>query len=156
MKSLTEAAKKTIVEKALNRKDQTLTEIAKLNNVAISSLARWIKQYKGESVSTKPLSREKRFEHLMVSANLDEVALGAYCRKHGLYSFQLDEWKKEFLNNDSDSKKSKESAELHSLKAENNSLKKDLLRKDRALAETTALLVLKKKADLLFGGQEDD
>lgn len=156
MKSLTEAAKKAIVEKALNRKDQTLTDIAKLNNVAISSLARWIKQYKGESVSTKPLSREKKFEHLMASANLDEVALGAYCRKHGLYSFQLDEWKKEFLNSVSDLKKSKESSELHSLKAENNTLKKDLLRKDRALAETTALLVLKKKADLLFGGQEDD
>lgn len=156
MKSLTEAAKKAIVEKAINRKDQTLTEIARLNNIAISSLARWIKKYKGESTSTKPLSREKKFEHLMASANLDEAALGAYCRKHGLYSFQLDDWKKEFLNNVSDSKKSKESSELHNLKAENNSLKKDLLRKDRALAETTALLVLKKKVDLLFGGQEDD
>ena len=44
----------------------------------------------------------------MASAHLDEVALGAYCRKHGLYSFQLDEWKKEFLNSDSGSKKSKE------------------------------------------------
>ena len=92
----------------------------------------------------------------MASAHLDEVALGAYCRKHGLYSFQLDEWKKEFLNSDSGSKKSKESSEIYGLKAENNSLKKNLLRKDRALAETTALLVLKKKADLLFGGQEDD
>ena len=156
MKSLTEAAKKAIVEKALNNKNKTMGEIADENNVARSTLSKWIRKYKGESASTKPVSREKKFEHLMASANLDEVALGAYCRKHGLYSFQLDEWKKEFLNNDSGSKKSKESSELHSLKAENNSLKKNLLRKDRALAETTALLVLKKKADLLFGGQEDD
>lgn len=156
MKSLTEAAKKAIVEKAISRKDQSLTEIAQLHNVAISSLARWIKQYKKESTVTKELSREKKFEHLMASGHLDEVALGAYCREHGLYSFQLDEWKKEFLSSPADSKKRRERAELSDLKAENNSLKKDLLRKEKALAETTALLVLKKKADRFFGGIKDD
>jgi transposase len=35
-------------------------------------------------------------------------------------------------------------------------LKKDLHRKDRALAETTALLVLKKKADLIWGTEETE
>ena len=35
-------------------------------------------------------------------------------------------------------------------------LKSDLNRKDKALAELTALLILKKKADLLWGGSEDD
>ena len=156
MKSLTEAAKKAIVEKVLNTRDKTMSEIADENNIARSTLSKWVKKYKGESTTTDPLSREEKFEHLIASANLDEAALGAYCRKHGLYSFQLAEWKKELLNPKAEIKKAKEKAELSALKAENNSLKKDLLRKDKALAETTALLVLKKKADWVFGGIKDD
>jgi len=35
-------------------------------------------------------------------------------------------------------------------------LERDLARKDRALAETTALLVLKKKADLIWGSGENE
>ena len=47
-------------------------------------------------------------------------------------------------------------AEMGKLRAENKELKRDLHRKDRALAETTALLVLKKKADLLWGTGENE
>jgi transposase len=46
--------------------------------------------------------------------------------------------------------------EVKVLRLENNELKKNLNRKDRALAETTALLVLKKKADAIWGDNEDD
>ena len=42
-KSLTESAKKAIVEKALNRADKTLTEIATQNNIACSTLSKWIR-----------------------------------------------------------------------------------------------------------------
>ena len=49
-----------------------------------------------------------------------------------------------------------ERAEMCELKAENKELKRDLYRKDRALAETTALLVLKKKADLIWGTEENE
>ncbi len=46
-------------------------------------------------------------------------------------------------------------AELKALRAENNLLKKELRRKDSALAEATALLILKKKANLIWGVDED-
>ena len=156
-KPLTESAKKAIVEKALNRNpEQTLTEIATQNNIVCSTLSKWIRKYQENPGSTSTLSRSTQFEHLVATAHLEEAALGAYCRQHGLYSFQLVQWKKELLNPAVESKKVKDKVELNSLKIEHQRLKKDLLRKDRALAETTALLVLKKKADLLFGGPEDD
>ncbi len=59
-------------------------------------------------------------------------------------------------NTGNEQKPSKESAELKALRSENKRLKKDLNRKDKALAETSALLVLKKKADLIWGDPEDD
>ena len=46
--------------------------------------------------------------------------------------------------------------EMKALQKENEQLKKDLRRKDKALAETSALLVLKKKANLIWGDLEDD
>jgi hypothetical protein len=46
-------------------------------------------------------------------------------------------------------------AEVQQLKAELKKVQKDLNRKDKALAETSALLVLKKKANLIWGDGED-
>ena len=46
--------------------------------------------------------------------------------------------------------------ETRQLREENKRLKKELRRKDKALAETSALLVLKKKAHLIWGELEDD
>jgi hypothetical protein len=42
---------------------------------------------------------------------------------------------------------------LHTLKAEIHSLERELLRKDKALAEAAALLVLQKKFRALLGGE---
>ena len=50
----------------------------------------------------------------------------------------------------------KQSEEVKNLKKENKNLKKDLNRKEKALAETAALLVLKKKAQEIWGEPEDD
>ena len=52
--------------------------------------------------------------------------------------------------------KDKTSSEGKHLKQENKALKKELDRKDKALAETAALLVLQKKVNILGGNSEDD
>jgi transposase-like protein len=165
MTRLSEEAKKSIVEKALTRKGKGLAEIASLHNIGYSTLHKWIFKYKNsipdarsdnKSLGNTQFKRSDQLRHLLATATLDETALGAYCREHGLYSFQMQQWKNEFMSDDKNQKKQETHAELKALRAENKLLKKDLLRKDRALAETTALLVLKKKADLLFGVLEDD
>lgn len=97
------------------------------------------------------LTRAEQLEHLLATSRLDDVKIGAYCREHGLYSFQLQQWKNEFMTNDNSQKKRETQSELKALRIENKLLKKDLLRKDRALAETTALLVLKKKLHYSLG-----
>ena len=49
----------------------------------------------------------------------------------------------------------KDKEELQNLRKRNKELERELNRKDKALAEVSALLVLKKKVDLLWGGSED-
>ncbi len=153
MSKLSTDAQQAIVEKALAKDGRTLTEIAKTHNVARSTLFKWIKQYRERSIidQQKPgkinqvLSALERFEHLIATASLDEAAVGAYCREKGIYSFQLTEWKELFMTQKSSEKQQSNLIELKALRAENKQLKQEVRRKDSALAEATALLILKKK-----------
>lgn len=162
MIKLSADAKQAMVLKALNQKDRTVKEIAASHNVGYSTLQKWIKKHRDDakisnkaSVNQLP-SRADQFKHILATAGLDEVAVGVYCREHGLYNFQINQWKELFMKQNSTEKNHAEQTELKALRAENKQLKQDIRRKDRALAETAALLVLKKKASLIWGEREDD
>ena len=169
MSHLSTDAKTAIILQAINRGSRSIADIAASNNIGQSTLSRWIKHYKlgstpkGEGSKTNstkdnsPLSAEKKFQHILASNGLDDVSLGKYCRHHGLYSHQLNDWKNDLMNNKSTGDNSAAiRAELNEMKAKNKKLEGELRRKDKALAEASALLILKKKADLIWGESEDD
>ena len=164
MRKISTEAKQAIVEKVLARDGRTVKEIAKANNVDYSTLSKWVrKSLNGVIINPeKPaknnqaLSRPERFQHLMATASLDETAVGIYCRENGLYAVQLTQWKDAFMTKEPVIKKQDNLAELKALRIENKQLKQDVKRKNSALAEATALLVLKKKAALIWGETEDD
>jgi transposase-like protein len=164
MRRLSIEAKEAIVLKAQNRGTETLRSFAKSNNVGYSSLKHWARNYReGKPLLAKrpfvgskhARISEERFNHLIATAELDEVSLGAYCREHGLYSHQLTEWRESFMSNQHQKKISSNQSELNALKAENKRLHQELRRKDSVLAEAAALLIMKKKADLIWGESED-
>ena len=166
MNKLSTDAKKAIVQKVLEKDGRTMTEIAKAHNIGCSTLSKWVRRYrdgdimfnKSATASTQALSASACFQHLLAVAALDEAGVGAYCREHGIYSFQLEELKKSFMSQPQNNieKQRAKNAELETLRVENKKLKQEIRRKDSALAEATALLILKKKASLIWGEQEDD
>jgi transposase len=166
MTHLSLEAKEAIILKAINRsRTTTLKQLARDNNVGISSLQRWIYKYQsGQPLSVEHknnlrkagLSNSEKFKHIVATTNLDDVSLGKYCRENGLYSHQIDKWRKDFMKPKQELKSTKEKLELAKLKKEIDSLKRDLRRKDKALAEASALLIMKKKADLIWGEDEED
>ena len=81
---------------------------------------------------------------------------GAYCRQHGLHPHQLTQWEADFMTTPIHPKKHASNAELKVLRTENKQLKQMIVRKDKVLAETVALLVLKKKAAQIWGESEED
>jgi len=97
-------------------------------------------------------SREERLNALIETAKFSEEELGAWCRQKGIHTHHLEQWRRELAREQPNNKNS----EFKKLKEEIKNLKKELGRKDKALAETSALLVLKKKADAIWGDQEDD
>jgi len=101
-------------------------------------------------------SAERKHQALIETASMTEEERGLYCRKNGLYSRHLEEWKKTLMEALKSSSRGEEKKGDRKLKAEIKGLKSELYRKEKALAETTALLVLKKKAHLIWGDREDD
>ena len=166
MAHLTREAKESIIARALSGSDISLQQIAEESNVSYSTLQRWLSRAR----EGLPLNNRRRgspllkgqgqtppLQHLLATARLDELAVGVYCREQGIHSFQLKQWQDELMKHGNNKNTSpKKSAELNELRNEVKRLKKDLNRKDKALAETSALLVLKKKANLIWGDLGDD
>lgn len=153
---LSEDAKQAIVQKALGQRGRGLKALAEAHHIGYSTLQKWVSCYRKEAqpggLSQKGgLSAADKLKHLLATAALDEEGLGAYCRGQGIYSFELQQWKEDLMREKSTEKRPSEGSELKRLRAENKALKQELQRKDRALAETSALLVLKKKAALVWG-----
>lgn len=86
--------------------------------------------------------------------SLGEEDLGVYLRTHGLHSHQLKEWKSEILKGLSAPKKVVKTKDSRDKKIRD--LEKDIKRKDRALAEASALLILQKKVNLIWGNSDED
>ena len=86
---------------------------------------------------------------------MTEEQIGAYCREHGIYTNHLDRWRAELIAGLKPSIQKEQKAENLQLKSKVKALTKELVRKEKALAETSALLVLKKKANALWGDEKD-
>ena len=103
----------------------------------------------------KDWTPEGKLQAVLEASQLPEEDLGAYLRKKGLHESNLKQWRQEILgalqNKVSGKKSSGKSAEAKRIRQ----LERELVRKDKALAETAALLVLKKKAQAIWGDEDD-
>ena len=139
-------------------------EIAREFGVGRSTIGKWLRQYKqngsinlnSQEKRPRDWTAEERISALIETGSMTAEECTAWCRKNGIFTHNLDQWKKDAISA-MIPKSNKEQIEKHrNLKKEITALKKDLFRKDKALAETAALLVLKKKAREIWGEPEDD
>lgn len=171
----TQAFKIQAVEKALARgKTTTLEEMATSLGVGYSTLQKWINQSRNhefESSSDNELktlpamtkekrpqdwSLSERLEMVIACDSLDENTSSELCRKKGIYLHHIKQWKLDFINQNTSTNKTKARSEVKILKNENQVLRKELGRKEKALAETAALLVLQKKVFEVWESGEEN
>lgn len=146
--------KEFILNKLLPPVSKTVAEVSKEEGISKNTLYTWISKARksGVAVPSKKStaenwSAETKLAVVIETAPLSESELSQYCRKKGLYIEQVKQWKSHCLLGFKQSKESKKVTNQQAKvdKAEINSLKKELRRKEKALAETAALLVLRKK-----------
>lgn len=145
---------------------ESVTDIQRETGIGINTLYRWRDQAKnqhGLSATTKyknadQWSSEDKFTAVIETMNLSEIEFSEYCREKSIYPEQVKEWREACRNaNDSEKeKRGRESKELRIERKEKEKLQKELSRKEKALAEAAALLVLRKKADAIWGMDGED
>ncbi len=99
-------------------------------------------------------SAEEKLRAVVETSGLEGEALGEYLRRSGLHREQLEQWRadaKEGLEGPR-ARRRRTAAESKRIKE----LERELRKKDKALAETAALLVLRKKLNALWGDGDDD
>jgi hypothetical protein len=99
------------------------------------------------------LTALEKLRLVLEASELDEVQRGAFLRKEGLHQADLDRWQAA-IETALDPGAAKKVAAGDKKRVA--SLEKELRRKDKALAEAAALLVLRKKAQALLGDEDDD
>jgi transposase len=106
---------------------------------------------------TSPLgawSSEEKFSAVVETASLNELELGEYCRRKGIFPEQLAAWREACRQANAPLPTQAERAERRAERQQVQHLTRELAYKDRALAEAAALLVLQKKVRAIWEASE--
>ena len=165
MSTYTAGFKTRMVQRMTGRESISATALANEVGVSQNTLSRWLRQASGPTVAAMKqdriasskgsarLTAEEKLKLLLRAAALSDEELGEFLRKEGLHAAQLEEWRAaatgalKGLHN----KRSERTSESRKIQE----LERELRRKDKALAEVSALLILKKKVQEIWGDEDD-
>ena len=145
--------------------NRSVKQLAIEEGISEATLYNWRQQARSKGIlmpdgdsNPEGWNARDKFAAVIETASLNELETAEYCRRKGIYPHQLEQWRKACENaNDWDHQaniklKSERKADRKRIKG----LEKELLRKEKALAEAAALLVLQKKVQAIWGDPEDD
>ena len=161
--------KEQALSKARQRGERTLDDVAAELNMPLGTLKGWLKTSSRhgaqiampgslpQSLPALQWSAAERLLALQESHGLSGETLHAWCREKGLFEHQLNAWREAFCSSpepQTAQERRESKAELKALQGKHEVLQRELRRKERALAEAAALLVLQKKFQALLGDED--
>jgi transposase len=150
-----EAFRSRVVARLLAPESADIGEVSKEVGVSVQTLERWREDAQTMPARGRAWSAAARLEALITVAAMDEACKNAWCREHGVFPAELDTWRistTTALAEPEDIRASPQATRAD--KKRIKELERELLRKDKALAETAALLVLSKKVAAIFNKGE--
>jgi transposase len=147
-----------VVAATLPPNEQQAEDVAQQFGVSIWSVYRWRRASKVGTVPAKPGRPSERplaekLSLLLEGVRLSGEQLGEWLRGRGLHSQHLTLFEQE-IREVMTNKELRQREEIGVLRRENRRLERELLRKDKALAELAALVTLKKKLNAIFGEED--
>lgn len=162
MKTYSSELKESILAKMLAPNNASVPQLARDTGIPRDTLYGWRREALGRgrrpTTSASPLgslASEEKFAVVMETATLNELELGEYCRRKGLFAEQIATWRESCQQANAPLPSSAQRAERRAERAEIQRLNLEVLRKDKALAEAAALLVLQKKVRAIWEEPED-
>lgn len=158
--------KETIIKKMLPPQGISIPKLSKQEGIPEATLYQWRKDAQksgcfianGNKVKADSWSSADKFSAVVETASKNQAELSLWCRERGIYPEQIETWRLacEQANDWQHSKQKQIEQEHKKDKNKIDCLERDLRYKEKALAETAALLVLRKKASAIWGEQEDE
>jgi transposase len=150
-----EVLKNRVVARLLPPECANVGAVAEEIGVSVQTLERWREDVQSRPARGQAWTAGARLEAVITAAALDEAGKSAWCREHGVYPTELDQWRASATTALAEPEEVRASPQAtRQDKKRIKELERELLRKDRALAETAALLVLSKKVAAIFNKAE--
>ena len=135
----------------------TVEAVAREIGVGVATLERWRSDALSRPARERAWTAAARFEAVLTTAALDEAARNAWCREHGVYPQDLAQWRQAATQ----ALATPEEARASPLQTKQDrrrikELERELRRKEKALEEAAALLVLSKKLEAIFPKDRDE
>ena len=129
--------------------------VAREVGIGSGTLLRWRDDVQSMPALGRAWTAASRLEAVIVTAALDETNKSAWCREHGVYPAELAKWHASATTALAEPEEARASPQTTRQDRKRiKDLERELLRKDRALAETAALLVLSKKVAVIVNKGE--
>jgi transposase-like protein len=157
--------KEAVLKKMMPPHNRSIKQLAFEEGISEATLYNWRQQARSKGIlmpdadaGPEGWNARDKFAAVMESASLNEHETAEYCRRKGIYSHQLEQWRRACENaNDWDRQANiKLKREQKHNRKHIKDLEKELHRKEKALAEAAALLVLQKKVQAIWGDPEDE
>lgn len=152
--------KRSIVRKLLLPDAPGIGKVSEDTGVSIPTLYNWLNKLK-ESVELANFKKtpeewtlSEKSDALLDSASLSPEEQGVWLRRNGLHSSHLILWRKELKDTLAGLATPVSKEEQRAAKKKISELEREIRRKDKALAELSALIILKKKLEHLFSEEE--
>jgi transposase len=164
-KRYSQEQKEAIVKRMMPPNNESVAQIAKEEGITEGTLYKWRKEARTVGVATPGNGRtsdkwssQDKFLIVMETFAVNELELAEYCRKKGLYREQIEAWKSVCLQaNDQVFDQAKQlNGALTGERKRAKQLEKELQKEEKALAEAAALLLLRKKAQAIWGDEEEE
>jgi len=145
------------VARLLPPESARLEQVARDVGVVVATLERWRSDAQSRPALGRSWTAGARLEAVVTTASMNEAAKSAWCRGHGAFPAELDQWRASCAAALAEPAAARASPQATRQDRKRiKELERELLRKDRALAETAALLVLSKKVQAIFNKGEDE
>lgn len=155
MARYSEKFKGRAVARLLPPESAAVEVVAREVGIGAGTLIRWRDEVQSMPARGRAWTAASRLEAVIVTAALDEAGKSGWCREHGVYPAELGKWQASATSALAEPEERRASPQATRQDRKRiKELERELLRKDRALAETAALLVLSKKVAVIFNKGE--
>lgn len=149
--------KERAVARLLPPESSSVVTVARELGVAPATLERWRAQALAEPERQRVWTATARLDAVIATAALDEAGRSAWCREQGVYPSELESWRQSATAALAEPEEARASPQqTRQDQRRIKELERQLTRKDKALAEAAALLVLSKKLSAIFGEGADE